>query len=193
MEGEAMTGHVLVTLDGSTLSEAILPVVADRFAGTDAVVTLLSVGEIPQATAEEPTGSVQPYVFLGAPRPAVQLETRRYAETKEQALGRRADQLMVYLEQKAETLRERGIEVRTVVEFGDPSQVISELAARPEVDLVAMATHGHTGLAALIFGSVTGRVLFSGVRPMLLVRPRSNAKGWKADAAPAASGRDAPR
>jgi nucleotide-binding universal stress UspA family protein len=178
-----MKRHVLVTLDGSSLSEAVLPVVADQFAGSETVVTLLTVGEIPHATVEEPASSVQPYVFLGAPRPAMRLETPRYAETKEQALERRVETMKAYLEERAQPLRERGIEVRTVVEFGDPKYVITEHAGEPDVDLLAMATHGHSGLAALIFGSVTSHVLFSGVRPVLLVRPRDDAKGWKADTA----------
>jgi nucleotide-binding universal stress UspA family protein len=35
-----------------------------------------------------------------------------------------------------------------------------------------MATHGHSALAQVIFGSVASRVVGSGVRPVLLVRPR---------------------
>lgn len=174
-----MKRRILVTLDGSSLSEAVLPVVADQFAGTDTEVTLLTVGEVPHATVLEPASSVQPYVFLGAPRPAVRLETPRFAETKGQALERRAEEMEAYLEEQARPLRERGMEVHTVVQFGDPKETIVEYAGKPDVDLVAMATHGHTGLAALIFGSVTGHVVLSGVRPVLLVRPRDSARGWK--------------
>jgi nucleotide-binding universal stress UspA family protein len=39
------------------------------------------------------------------------------------------------------------------------------------MDLIMMATHGHTGLARLAFGSVASRVVASGVCPVLLVRP----------------------
>jgi nucleotide-binding universal stress UspA family protein len=71
------------------------------------------------------------------------------------------------------------MQVHTVVEFGDPKEVITEYAGRKDIDLVAMATHGHTGLRALIFGSVAGRVVCSGARPVLLVRPSDASKGWR--------------
>ena len=164
---------VLVTLDGSPLSEVVLSVVADLVAGTKAVVTLLAVGDVPSATVEEPTETVQPFVFLSLSAPAVRFASAapRYVETKTQAIERREEELAAYLEQKAEPLRKLGVEVNTVVQFGNPAERIVSYARRPEIDLIVMATHGRTGLRTVIFGSVAGRVLYSGVRPVLLVRP----------------------
>ena len=164
---------VLVTLDGSPLSEAVMPVVADLVAGTKAVVTLLTVGEVPSATIEEPLETVQPFIFLSLSAPAVRFASAapRYVETKTQAIERREEELAAYLEQKAKPLRKRGVEVRTIVQFGNPAERIVSYARSPEIDLIAMATHGRTGLRTVIFGSVAGRVLYSGVRPVLLVRP----------------------
>jgi nucleotide-binding universal stress UspA family protein len=168
-----MSKGILVALDGSQLSETVLPIVADLVAGSDTVVTLLSVGEWPAATMEgQPTKTARPYVLMSA-TPAVQSSSGlpRYVETKTQAIERREEELSEYLEQKADILRNRGIETRTIVQFGRPAEHIVACAARPEIDLVAMATHGHTGLRSLIFGSVAGQVLYSGVRPVILVRP----------------------
>ena len=168
-----MYSGILVTLDGSPLSEAVLSVVADLVAGTKAVVTLLAVGDVPSATVEEPTETVQPFVFLSLSAPAVRFASAapRYVETKAQAIVRREEELAAYLAQKAEPLRELGVEVNTVVQFGNPAERIVSYARRPEIDLIVMATHGRTGLRTVIFGSVAGRVLYSGVRPVLLVRP----------------------
>ena len=164
---------VLVTLDGSPLSEAVLPVVADLVAGTKAVVTLLTIGELPSATMEARTESAQPYIFLTSSAPAVRFATAvpKYVETKTQAIERREEELAAYLGQKAEPLRKLGVEVNTIVQFGNPAERIVSYARSPEIDLIAMATHGRTGLRTVIFGSVAGRVLYSGVRPVLLVRP----------------------
>ena len=164
---------VLVTLDGSPLSEAVLPVVADLVAGTGAAVTLLTVGEVPSATIEAPKETVQPFIFLTLSAPALRFSSAaaKYVETKTQAIERREEELAAYLEQKAEPLRKLGIEVRTVVQFGNPAERIVSYARTPEIDLIAMATHGRTGLRTVIFGSVAGRVLYSGARPVLLVRP----------------------
>jgi nucleotide-binding universal stress UspA family protein len=164
---------VLVTLDGSPLSEAVLPVVANLVAGTDAVVTLLTIGELPSATMEARTESAQPYIFLASSAPAVRFASAapKYVETKAQAIERREEELSAYLEQKAEPLRKLGVQVNTIVQFGNPAERIVSQAQRPEIDLIAMATHGRSGLRTVIFGSVAGRVLYSGVRPVLLVRP----------------------
>ena len=164
---------VLVTLDGSPLSEAVLPVVAGLVAGTDAVVTLLTIGELPSATVEARTESAQPYIFLASSAPAVRFASAapKYVETKAQAIERREEELSAYLEQKAEPLRKLGVQVNTIVQFGNPAERIVSQAQRPEIDLIAMATHGRSGLRTVIFGSVAGRVLYSGVRPVLLVRP----------------------
>ena len=168
-----MYSGVLVTLDGSPLSEAVLPVVTDLVAGTKAVVTLLTVGEVPSATIEEPLETVQPLIFVSLSAPAARFASAapRYAETKTQAIERREEELAAYLEQKAKPLRKLGVEVRTIVQFGNPAERIVSYARSPEIDLIAMATHGRTGLRTVIFGSVAGRVLYSGVRPVLLVRP----------------------
>jgi len=164
---------VLVTLDGSPLSEAVLPIVADLVAGTTATVTLLTVGEVPSATVEGPSESVQPFIFLSLSAPALRLASAapKYVETKTQAIERKEEELAAYLEQKAEPLRKLGVEVNTIVQFGNPAERIVSYARRPEIDLIAMATHGRTGLRTVIFGSVAGRVLYSGVRPVLLTRP----------------------
>src|SRR3989304_8833879 len=102
---------VLVTLDGSPLSEAVMPVVANLVAGTEAVVTLLTVGEVPSATVEGPTETVQPFIFLSLSAPAVRFTSAapKYVETKTQALQRRDDELAAYLERKAEPLRKLGV------------------------------------------------------------------------------------
>jgi nucleotide-binding universal stress UspA family protein len=164
---------ILVAVDGSPLSEAVLPVVADLAADGQAVVTLLTVGEFPTATMEgKSVKTARPYVVMSA-TPAAQSSSGlpKYVETKTQAIERREEELSEYLEEKAEILRKRGIETRTVVQFGSPAERIVAYAARPEIDLVAMATHGHTGLRSLIFGSVARQVLRSGIRPVVLVRP----------------------
>ena len=149
-----MLGNVLVTLDGSPYSEAVLPVVVELVAGTGAEVTLFSVGETPSATAE--LAAAAPVV----PRPDVFTHTTTayptvapyYAETKTQAIERREHELEEYLEEKAKPLRDRGIEVRVAVVLGhDAADLIIEYARGHPVDLVVMATHGHTGLRSLIF------------------------------------------
>lgn len=57
-----------------------------------------------------------------------------------------------------------------VVEEGSPARVISEVAERENVDLVAMASHGLSGLARVFYGSVAAGVLHRIDRPLLIIR-----------------------
>jgi nucleotide-binding universal stress UspA family protein len=54
---------------------------------------------------------------------------------------------------------------------GDPTTEIARIAREHAVDMIAMATHGRTGLARLAAGSVATRILDQAEWPMLLVRP----------------------
>ena len=58
-------------------------------------------------------------------------------------------------------------------DFGAPGQVIGEHAQVEGTDMVAMATHGHTGLARAVLGSVAAGALQRANRPTLLVRPEA--------------------
>jgi nucleotide-binding universal stress UspA family protein len=68
-------------------------------------------------------------------------------------------------------LRDAGYDVSVSVRFGDPAEEIVACARDSDIDLVAMATHGRTGLRQLIMGSVAEKVLRRLTIPVLLVRP----------------------
>lgn len=57
------------------------------------------------------------------------------------------------------------------VVVGVPYQRIIEIAAAEQVDLIVMATHGHTGLRHLVLGSVAERVVRLAPCPVLTMRP----------------------
>jgi len=70
-------------------------------------------------------------------------------------------------------LREWGLECETLRESGDPATKILDVAERVGPDLIAMGTHGRTGLQRLVRGSVAERVLRHAGVPLLLVNPSS--------------------
>jgi nucleotide-binding universal stress UspA family protein len=55
---------------------------------------------------------------------------------------------------------------------GEPAMKILEVAREENVDLIVMSTHGTTGFAPWLFGSVTQRVLAHSAVPVLMVVPR---------------------
>lgn len=164
-----MYRRILATLDGSELAEAILPEVGRLAGATGAAVILLKVAEAPHAMAGRP----RPSVVAGVPEHAVVIQRRpaRTYESKQQAIDRIGDELGGYLGENAQTLRDRGIKVETRLAFGEPVEQILAVAKDEDVDLIMMATHGRTGLAQIVFGSVASRIVHSGLVPVLLVRP----------------------
>lgn len=165
-----MLANILVTLDRSPLSEAAIPVAEQLTVGTEAVVTLFAVGEPPSATAESSPEVVRD--VLTGTMPTREAVDPHMVETRGQAIERRERELEEYLQAKAEPLRDRGIKVQVAVTLGEEAaEPIIDYARDHPVDLIVMATHGHTGLRSLVFGSVAAKVLGSGVSPVLLVRP----------------------
>lgn len=142
-----MYARILIPLDGSRVAESILPF-ASQIAGPldSEVVLLLAVEPIPQS-ASLAAGIVDPEALL--------------AREKD---GRR------YLEGIAEGLAAKGVKVRSLVRKGHAAQTIVETAAEVGADLIAMTTHGRSGLGRLLFGSVAETVLRSAEIPVLLMR-----------------------
>jgi nucleotide-binding universal stress UspA family protein len=163
-----MCKKILVTLDGSKTSEAILPVVA-ALAPAGADITLLNVEPMPEAVGPAP----RPLVVAGAPAPGgvVTLPLQKPYETRDQAISAITDRETRYLEEAAKPLIAKGIHVKTQVAFGDAAVSIIAYAQHEDVDVIMMATHGRSALAEMLFGSVASAVLRAGVKPVMVVRP----------------------
>jgi nucleotide-binding universal stress UspA family protein len=66
--------------------------------------------------------------------------------------------------------------IRREIRVGTPYQVIVEMATAEAVDIIVMSTHGRTGLAHMLLGSVTERVLRRAPCPVLAVPLPKKAK-----------------
>ncbi|HUO85779.1 MAG TPA: universal stress protein [Thermoanaerobaculia bacterium] len=76
------------------------------------------------------------------------------------------------LDQAARALSREGLAVESVLREGYPPDVIVETAQEHEADLIAMGTHGRTGLAHLLLGSTAERVVQHAPCPVITVRRR---------------------
>lgn len=74
------------------------------------------------------------------------------------------------LEELATSLRDEGLTVRTLAREGFPPEIIIGEAVAAEADLIAMGTHGRTGLAHLVLGSTAERVVQRASCPVLTFR-----------------------
>jgi nucleotide-binding universal stress UspA family protein len=143
--------HILVPLDGSELAEQVLPLVNSVAQAVGANITLFQVSVD------------QPATLLGGDWFFVPVQGDF------DAVNRKAQ---AYLERTADRLRETGTQVSTAVQGGPVAESIIEYAEANHMDLVAMCTHGRTGLARWVLGSIADRLLRSGEVPILLVRAR---------------------
>jgi nucleotide-binding universal stress UspA family protein len=103
-----------------------------------------------------------PYVGEGYVSP--QLYDRVFADLQARA-RRQLDQLL----KKARTA---GVKAKGLMVDGVPHDRILRAAKANRADLIVMGTHGHTGLARVILGSVAGRVVATARCPVLTVRGR---------------------
>ena len=70
-------------------------------------------------------------------------------------------------------LNREGLMVETVLRTGDAALEILDYADERNIDLIAMATHGRTGLKRWLLGSVAEKVLRASNIPVLMIR------GWR--------------
>jgi len=147
---------ILVPLDGSPLAECVLPHVTTlaKQRGAELVdIVLLAVCEPMISPPFSPVAVVTPeYVAADMAR------CRQLAEG--------------YLAAVEGRLRSDGLRVRSEVLIGKAADAIIDYAGSIPSDLIAMATHGRSGLSRWVYGSVAGKVLVGASRPVFLVRPQ---------------------
>jgi universal stress protein A len=80
------------------------------------------------------------------------------------------------LEEMCRTLGKQGVKCRTLVEFGVAYQEIVEAAAKVQANLIVISSHGRTGLAHVLIGSVAERVVQHAVCPVLVIHTLSKPK-----------------
>lgn len=147
MKEDTMYKRVLVPVDGSGVAESILPYIREIASPPDLDVILLQVN-----------GIIPPMAIEG---------TRNFGYDRIEA---RREQAEMYLGLLAAEIRISGARVHTRVRLGDAADEILAVARDEEVDLIAMATHGRTGPARLLWGSVAESVVRRAPVPVFLVR-----------------------
>ena len=148
---------LLVTTDFSPLGNAAVSHAYAVLAKRGGTAILCHVLEVP--------GLPNPLYAHYSPGRALSGKER---EELRQALLRELEQLVP--EEFRGGRQEVATEVRVVETEGVVHEVICQEAKALDVDLIVMASHGHSGMARLFLGSVAERVLRSADRPILIVR-----------------------
>jgi nucleotide-binding universal stress UspA family protein len=134
--------RILVPLDGSDCAELVLPKVERLAAELKATIALLRV-----AIA---------HTFPGADPTDAEVKVVREAEE--------------YLKKVEEGLKKKGLKVDSHVRYGNDAEEILDHAAQKDIDMIAMTTHGRSGVKRFLIGSVAEKVLRHSPKPIFLVR-----------------------
>jgi len=144
---------ILVPLDGSKRAEAILPHVEELAQRFDASVVFVRV--------------LEPIPYVAGPE-GMPIALR------EQELEQRRGDAEAYVKARRGEFREKGIEAKGVIFQGPVVEAITDAAEREGADLIAIASHGRSGLSQCFYGSVAAGVLHRVDRPLLVVRSLTN-------------------
>lgn len=150
-----MYSRILVPLDGSKRAEKILAHVEELARRYDAEVVFLQVVECPSVVSG----------FVVSPFDE---------EQRDKEVQRRKKEVESYLAALQSAFREKGITARTLLRHGPIVEAILDTAGREDADLIALASHGRTGMSRVFYGSVAAGVLHRADRPLLLIRSRSH-------------------
>ncbi len=146
-----MYEKILVPLDGSKRAEKILSHAEEIALKCDAEVLLVRV--------------VEPVPYMVGPEGIP-------VTLHEQELEQRTKQAESYLTAQRGMFREKSIKVKSEVLHGPVVEAIINAAEREDVDLIAIASHGRSGLSQCFYGSVAAGVLHRVDRPLLVIRAR---------------------
>lgn len=162
---------VLIPLDGSEFSQQILAQVSRFLNPTETELVLFRVGLPPHVEPLEPA-RITATQWITPMQVAHHADKEAYTIYASQVWEARLSRLESELKKEALALEENGFTVSCAVRFGeDPAQEILEFIKEQDIDLVAMTTHGRTGLRRLLFGSVAEAVLHHVSVPVMLLRP----------------------
>jgi nucleotide-binding universal stress UspA family protein len=150
-DGAATLKSIVVPLDGSKLAETVLPRAVELAKKLSLEIVLTRAYQIPLSTYG---GAEAAYI----PNPNALMNV-----VKEEAGA--------YLEAKVDELRQNGVEkVSSILLLGSGADEIIDLARTTPDNLIAMCTHGRSGVKRWALGSVTEKVVRHSGDPVLVVR-----------------------
>ena len=146
-----MYKKILVPLDGSGRAEKILPHVKNLAKINDAEVIFLQV--------------IRPVIISDGYKGIL-------IEESQEESKRKVEDALEYLSGIEGQFRESGIKTDKQSLIGAIVNSIIEISQMEDIDLIAMASHGRSGLSRVFYGSVASGVLNAIDRPLLLIRSR---------------------
>ena len=152
-ESVASLKSIVVPLDGSELAEGVLPAVAELAKTLKLAVVLFRAYNLPTSAYADDEGEGY------------------YEINYDEMLTATRDEAVAYLEKKTEAVKKMGIaNVSSVAKEGFAADEIISLSRQSPDNLIAMSTHGRSGVKRWVFGSVTETIVRHSADPVLVIR-----------------------
>jgi nucleotide-binding universal stress UspA family protein len=148
-----MFENILVCLDGTKFSEAIIPIVAELAMLFRSKIILLNVIIVPSLLVSVGKTELEPK------------QSTEISEGEEEAAR--------YLDSTARTLMERGLDVDCVIVEGTVEESIIACARTYKASLIALASHNRCRLIRFVLGSITDFIQKKTGIPVLSINPQS--------------------
>ena len=142
-----MYRKILVPLDGSKVAEGVLPHAKALAYSQGAELILLTVG-------------ANPSLDFAFSDPGI----------AQQAIQEQEERSKKYVSEIENQLKEAGFKTSTLLRIGSVAETILEVAEEVQADIIAMSTHGRTGAARWLLGSIAERVVRNSKIPVLMIR-----------------------
>ncbi len=150
-KAEATLKSIVVPLDGSELAESVLPTVAELAKTLKLAVVLFRAYNIPISAYASGEGY--------------------YAVNYEELLTAMREEAVDYLEKRTEAVKKLGIaNLSYIAQEGFAADEIISLARKSQDNLIAMCTHGRSGVKRWMLGSITETVVRHSSDPVLVIR-----------------------
>jgi nucleotide-binding universal stress UspA family protein len=150
-----MYERILIPLDGSENGEAALPVIEE-------LISKLSAEIQTEIVLLQVISALTHWAVAGAATAPVQFSDKELKLIEQQARD--------YLTQMSTNLISQGVNVRTEIRFGNAAEEIIKAADELKVDLIAMSTHGRSGISRWTLGSIADRIIRGSQKPVLVIR-----------------------
>jgi nucleotide-binding universal stress UspA family protein len=145
---------ILIPVDGSPFSEASIPYAKELAKGTSGEIILLRVSEPPVLSADR--------------SPAIKPGWEEYRNILMAEIQRQAEE---YLKGIKANIEKSDIKVRSQAILGKAAEGILQVAKKENINLIAMTTHGRTGVSRWVYGSVASKIVEESLQPVMLIRP----------------------
>jgi len=144
-----MYRKILVPLDGSKVAEGVLPHAKSLAYSEGAELILLNI-------------AANPAMDFAFSDPGI----------AQSAMAEQEERSRKYMTDIEQELKSAGFKTSTLLRVGSVAEVILGVAEELQVDVIAMSTHGRTGPARWLLGSIAERVVHNSKIPVLLIRAR---------------------